>query len=88
MTQYDYKTAEEWFKITGVKHPQLVPVHEAIIHALRIAQKLHEEPSDAAVWVAMQIQKEKHEFPSPRKLFKAMRDQMLKEISADDGGNE
>jgi len=107
MTQHDYSSALETFKFAGypvVSVGELTvreiigdDAADAIIHALRIAQKLKEPLTMGVISAGLNAAKICDEYQhgercifleSSEDVFKAMRDQMLKEINDGDGGNE
>lgn len=79
MTQHDYKAALDTIDIHCFTAGLWVVKHkQAILHALRIADKLMEEPSEGMNLAGVDAWEK-----SPLAVvaqFKAMRDQMLKEI--------
>jgi len=88
MTQHDYEATLECFNSGYEGDPDFLEhTHgDSIRHALRIAKKLHEEPSEGMSHVCNRLRivsripgDEKYE-PLQNMIFKAMRDQMLKEL--------
>lgn len=92
---HDFKAALDWFQSRthgyAIKHPQQLQHVDAIYRALRIADKLMQEPcypmENAGKWASFERcegDEELEEFSPDNDecsaIFKAMRDQMLKEI--------
>lgn len=80
-TKHDYKAALFYIQEIGLE-VQSDSVFESIIHALKVAHAVMQEPSEAAIWAADAVAAHVHDNweGNSTEVFKAMRDKMLEGV--------